>query len=563
MNEETEFEGLEEWLLIIVITLIGGWLRVFMLDKKGLWLDEAFSVWLAKHSLAGMLQWSARVDIHPPLYYFLLHYWIAFKGDTPFNVRLLSALFGTATIPVVYLIGKRISGSAMGLAAAVLLVFSPFNIRYAQEARMYTLMLFTTAVAIYTLARLLTDPRSCRPIGSQFREYLRAWRTSGPPGADTSNKFSYKDETRRRSGLSAWITRHHWLPIQAVETDLAWAGFIVFSAAAMLSHSAAVFFPLAVNIFVVGLLLFRRIKRPGSPPGLQTPSFWNWVVAQAAIFLLWSPWLLTFLKQAGSVYREFWVPSPGWNSVIQAVKSFLNFSVMGDAGQVMLVWILYGLVFCLALVDCWKHRSRFLFLASLFAVPILGELVVSIRRPIFLDRTLIWVTVPLFLLLAVGISRLRLRFLIVVAVGILGCYNLFSASDYYRFMQNEDWNDPAGNIAYSAQAGDLVLFNSPWVQLPFDYYFNYFEGLYSIQVEKHGVPVDISESDSLEPRMTIGDIPKLVSLMSGHKRVWLVYSHNLITDPNGLIPQTLAAQNLTLTLERDYYGVQVFLYEAP
>jgi mannosyltransferase len=67
-----------------------------------MWLDETFSVWLASHSVVDMLQWIVKIDQHPPLYYLLLHYWIALNGDTPYNVRLLSVLFGAGTIPIIY-----------------------------------------------------------------------------------------------------------------------------------------------------------------------------------------------------------------------------------------------------------------------------------------------------------------------------------------------------------------------------------------------------------------------------------------------------------------------------
>jgi hypothetical protein len=43
MNEESELEELTPW-LAIVVTLIGGWLRVLHLGAKGMWLDETFSV---------------------------------------------------------------------------------------------------------------------------------------------------------------------------------------------------------------------------------------------------------------------------------------------------------------------------------------------------------------------------------------------------------------------------------------------------------------------------------------------------------------------------------------
>jgi hypothetical protein len=559
MNEGSEIEELAPW-LVVVITLIGGGLRVLLLAHKGMWLDETFSVWLANHSVADMLHWIARIDQHPPLYYLLLHYWMALNGHTPYPVRLLSALFGAGTIPIIYLIGKRISGAVMGLAAAVFLAFSPFNIYFAQETRMYTCLTFNAAVAIYALVRLLTDSRSARPIGSQFREYLHAWRTSGPVEPDTEGDFSYKDETRNQTGWRAWIFRHRWSPIQTIETDLAWVAFIVFSAATLFTHNTAVLLPLATNIFLLGLMLFQRIKKSGSPPAFQAPSFGNWVKAQIGIFLLWSPWIAVFIQQASRVYREFWLPRPDWDTVTTTLRYLSNNLVPSQVSQVMM-WILCA-VLCLGLVYYRKKLSIFLFLAVLFAIPFLGELIVSIRRPIFSDRTLIWITIPLFLLLAAGIAQLRFRLLMIVVLGIIATNYLFSDGDYYRFVQKEDWSRAAGWVAKSAQKDDLVLFNSNFVEIPFDYYFKAYEDLYSIQVEKQGVPLDLFDSGILEPKMTDSDIPRLLSLLSGHDRVWLVYSHNDYTDPMGLIPQTLASK-MKLVWQRDFYGGQVQLYESP
>jgi hypothetical protein len=65
-----------------------------------------------------------------------------------------------------------------------------------------------------------------------------------------------------------------------------------------------------------------------------------------------------------------------------------------------------------------------------------------------------------------------------------------------------------------------------------------------------------------EPRMTNNDIPRLISLLSGHNKVWLIYSHDSYTDPMGLIPQTLSRQ-MKLIEKRDFYGVQVQSYGTP
>jgi hypothetical protein len=559
MNEDIELEEVAPW-LAISITLIGGFFRALLISNKGMGLDETFSVWLADHSVVDMLHWIVKIDQNPPLYYLLLHYWIALNGDAPYYARLLSAIFGAGTIPIIYLIGKRMSGAVLGLTASAFLALSPFSIYYAQETRMYTLLTFNAAMAIYVLTRLLTDPSSANPIGSNFREYLLAWRTSRPAEPDAEEKFSYRVDTRRQSGWIAQISRHRWLPVQAIETDLAWVAFIVFSAATLLTHNTAVFFLLATNIFVLGLMLFQRIKKSGSPPAFQAPSFGNWMKAQIGIFILWSPWIPVFIKQASRVYQEFWIPKPGWDTVIQTLRALLNASAPGQISQVM-TRILCA-VLCFGLVYFRKKLSMFFFLAVLFVTPFLGELIVSIRRPIFYDRTLIWITIPLFLVLAAGIAQLKFRLLMVLMVGILGTNYLFSDGDYYRFVQKEDWNTAARFVAGFAEKDDLVLFNSNFVEIPFDYYFKPYEELYFIQVGKQGIPLDLFASGILEPKMTESDIPGLVSLISGHNRVWLVYSRNAYTDPMGLIPQTLGSK-MKLIKNLDFYGGQVQLYDTP
>jgi hypothetical protein len=560
MYEENEIEELAPW-FVIAITLIGAVLRVFLLSNKGLELEEVFSMWIANHNVADMLQWIARIDHHPPLYYLLLHYWIKLNGVTPSGLRMLSVLLGAGTIPIIYLIGKRLSGVMMGLVAAVILALSPFNIRFAQEARMYTLLMFNAAVAIYALVRLLTDSRSTLPIGSQFRQYLHTWRKAGPAEADGIKAFSYKDMTSEQTGWRGWISRHRWLPIETVETDLAWLTFIVFSAATMLSHNTALLFPVATNVFVFGLMLYRKTKKPVSTPTFQAPSPGNWVKAQIGIFLLWSPWMVAFIKQASRVYQEFWVPKPSWVSVIHTIGSFLNEFTLAQSSQVV-IWILYAVMLCISLVYYRNKFTQFTYLIALFAIPFLGELIVSVRRPIFLDRTLIWTMIPLFLILAAGIVQLRYRLLMLAVLAVLGINNLFSASDYFRFLQKEDWSYPAGFVAKWVQNEDLILFNAPWAQLPFDYYFKMYEDKYSIQVEKHGVPVDLFDSGVLEPKMTEGDIPRLISLLSGHKSVWMIYSQNSNTDPMDLISQTLASK-MKFIFQRDFNGVQVQIYGAP
>jgi hypothetical protein len=204
-----------------------------------------------------------------------------------------------------------------------------------------------------------------------------------------------------------------------------------------------------------------------------------------------------------------------------------------------------------------RHRPAHLaFLVVIFATPFVGEWLVSLRRPIFYDRTLIWASIPLYLLLGTGMCRLRRRAYILVVVLMVLTINGLSLKEYYVHFEKEQWDDAAAFVAERAEPDDLILFNATWTQIPFDYYFRH---LYDRPLAEHGVPVDLFDRGVLEPKMTTSDLPQLRALLQGHERVWLVYSHDWYTDPQGLIPLALE-EEFDLLDRWDFYGLQVWLY---
>ncbi|MGH7411836.1 MAG: hypothetical protein ACREJ6_12360, partial [Candidatus Methylomirabilis sp.] len=58
--------------LVLALTIVGGWLRFQSLGRDSLWLDESISAWQAHLPLRELLPAVAR-DVHPPLYFLLLH----------------------------------------------------------------------------------------------------------------------------------------------------------------------------------------------------------------------------------------------------------------------------------------------------------------------------------------------------------------------------------------------------------------------------------------------------------------------------------------------------------
>ena len=192
---------------------------------------------------------------------------------------------------------------------------------------------------------------------------MRVWRSPEPIAPDPNAEFSYRHLYRDQPGWRGWVARHNWLPLRAIETDLAWVGFIIFSVATMLTHNTAVLFPITTNLIVLPLIYLQRKQKTA----VQAPSLANWLKAQLGILLLWSPWLIPFMRQASGVANRFWIPEPTWAAVAQAVKSFLNASAPMPDIQAAIIWSLYGLGLGFGLLHFRKKLAYFWILAALFS----------------------------------------------------------------------------------------------------------------------------------------------------------------------------------------------------
>ena len=126
----------QRWLPFTAILSLATFLRLFRLGTQSLWLDEAFSLILAQQGWSSIIANTAR-DTMPPLYYLLLHPFLSVNNSEA-SGRLLSALLGILTIPVIWSLGRRLFGRRVALLSALLLAINPFHIYYSQEARMYS-----------------------------------------------------------------------------------------------------------------------------------------------------------------------------------------------------------------------------------------------------------------------------------------------------------------------------------------------------------------------------------------------------------------------------------------
>jgi uncharacterized membrane protein len=141
---------------LIVALLIGTGLRWFQIGSRSFWYDEAFSGLIARLSLAQIWNNVVVASIHPPGYYLLLHLWLA-VGQSEAMIRTLSALFSLGAILLIYGLGRWLFDRATAALAALGMALFPFQIYFAQEARMYGLVIFlSTALTWVFLYAVVT-----------------------------------------------------------------------------------------------------------------------------------------------------------------------------------------------------------------------------------------------------------------------------------------------------------------------------------------------------------------------------------------------------------------------
>lgn len=127
--------------------------------RTPLWLDEALTVNIASLSPT-QINDQLHHDGHPPLYYYLLHYWMEAVGRSDLAVRALSGLVSVLTLPVAWLAGRRRGGPVLGWVMVAILSISSYAVRYATEARMYSLVMLLVMVGYLLVDDLIGRRRS-------------------------------------------------------------------------------------------------------------------------------------------------------------------------------------------------------------------------------------------------------------------------------------------------------------------------------------------------------------------------------------------------------------------
>lgn len=313
------------------ILAVGALLRLWGLGAESFWHDESWTWWVRIFDINHLFSILIHEDAHPPLYFLLVHGMSSILGDSEAALRLLSAVAGIATLPVMFRLGRRFDGEKAGFIAMGLLAIAPLHVYFSQEARSYSLLFLLCAASIEAL-------------------------------------FAFRDAPTRGKGIA----------------------LAVLTAGIMYTHYMGAFFILA-EVVVVAKLGGREFVK-------------GCALAAAGAIALYLPWLPTFVRHVTAVGGSFWIPSP---------TTGIFFRSMGDLAAypygiwAWLAWTVSIPIWLAALAAPFLTRKReHGALLLLVLIPIAGELLVSLARPIFYTRTFLYVLAPLTVLAAATVMRL-------------------------------------------------------------------------------------------------------------------------------------------------------------
>jgi len=492
------------WIALVLILLLAAGLRFYRITGQSLWNDEGTSAALALRDLATISR-DAGHDIHPPMYYWLLHVWVEVWGNGELALRSLSALLGIALVGLVFLIGESLFGAEVGLLAAFFSATSPFQVYYSQETRMYMLLAALGALGTYALIRLLR--------------------------AEHEGRF-----------------------------PMGWA--VAYGIAVVLGLYTHYSFPLLWGIWNLAYLAFWLWKRGGAKPLLR------WGALQVAAFALYLPWLPTGLRQIGQwpaisephslafFAKDAFSLFVGGHSLELARSNLLI--LMASLGIAVLAGMLPGRWEKNPLP--WWPRTG---LVALWAgLPVAAQWALSLWRPSYRPKFFL-VSAPAFALLLArgalwplrnrvkrGLGRiwaqawLLLICLIVAGVGSQALDNYYHNPTYAR----DDYRGIAQYVEAFGETGDVVLINAPSQVETFTYYYKGSLPIYALPKQR---PLDKAATES-----------ELQAMLQGTKRVFAVYWAADESDPERFIESWMDAH--AFKASDDWFGnVRFVVYAVP
>jgi uncharacterized membrane protein len=498
--------------LLGISLLVGGWLRLSGLPARsithpeiyvpGIPLPEGISEPAERMTVSRILTGTFSSDTHPPGYYLLMLPWTRIAGAGLTAIRLPSALFGVACIPLIFWLGSLAGWRISGGVAATLLAFNGYHLFWSKVARMFALGCFlglAASVLLLLLARgsrrpgilitlyiivILAGTATHVFFWSLFATHM-IWAFANASGRRELPEicraqllalilgspliaFAAYQSGNTVADLSsnALLYLSQFLPFAfALPSSISgfFPGAVPFTGNAFFQAARIVLFLIASALFINGLRqLFRTPSKASA--GFEASykwRFWNlaWVAAAVA----------GTLEIGGFVFMVRRMSPEFVNSTIHLTRvlTILPFTFM------LLAFILERLWTRLPQPGRWK---RFVagengLIALLAILPLLMLSLLAQFRPVLNQRGLLFAAPYLLLLLAIGIVTLQRKIWIAALVPLVAITCIASLKSYATMtVDPADYTRFANAIMSEIGSNDLVFVRKAWYETPILYY---------------------------------------------------------------------------------------------
>ncbi|MGV8920679.1 MAG: glycosyltransferase family 39 protein [Pseudomonas sp.] len=353
-------------------------LRLYGITQATLWYDEGFSVLVSAYSPA-LIWFHSAQDVHPPLYYMLLHGWNAMFGNSVFAVRAMSVLAGLTGIVLgqwwVSLIATRRAAIVAGLILALL----PIAVRYSQEARMYALVSVWLMGASIALIYWVKNPQRYRPL----------------------------------------------------------VIYVLLMSAAFYTHYFAALGALSHWLYLLVLPLAAGKKGAF----ITRPAWWLANVVIVVCYLPWIPSIIDQFSHVASVdwippASRYTLPSTIWQYFTLDEEVLLPWPVYVAFPLLMLLLAIWT-------ADRDKGAYRFYWMLGIYTlVPLLVVYGVSLKLPLFSPRYFVFAAMGLPLVLGIALDQWALRFPKCALLALVLLIGLQGGGLFNLYTQNNKMNDP-------------------------------------------------------------------------------------------------------------------------
>ena len=484
-----------DWAVLAAALLAAFGLRTWLLGDANVWWDEGLAIWAVRLGWGPMTLWTAS-DVHPPVYFWLLHAWVQFAGEGEFAARFISLICGMLTVAATYPLGKVLFGRRIALLGTLLLAFSRFHVWWSQEMRMYIVATMWGVLSLYAMLR--------------------------------------------------WAQAEGWLESEPPRPPRTLYGLLYVAATAAGLYTLYLFVTIVLieNAFFLFLLLRQAGKQ-------RLRALWRWAASQLAVLALFLPWLAIALPRMRS-----WSVATAFDFGL-FVRLYATLLTLGISTYIerytWLVMPFFLTVAAAAVIALRRHgapkansdtgmddRHAALLLGLFLVIPPLVVYALTRPRGLFYApkveaRYLVLFAPAFYLLLAWSISVLwrRAKLVACAMLAFVAAAFLWTLPTHYagRYLRDEH-QTMSRIIAAYAEPGDAVLLLAGSRYPIFGYYYERLpEGpprppVYALPQYAQQIGQDNGEGE-------------LLPLAATHSRLWLAEVNAPLQDEQGLVEEWL------------------------